>query len=143
VPDSLLSEEGVKTGPDEYTVMANISYHSLAIMENARREETRKKFLMVHDNLAREENVPLLQQVLLLRDRIATKLGYATWADYEIEPKMANNATTAREFLEKLKVGLQPKFDAEMNELRALKVKDPATPMQRSTSGTGAITATS
>jgi len=124
VPDSFLNEEGVKTGPDEYTVMANITYHSLAIMENARKEETRKKFLTVHDNLAREENVPLLQQVLVLRDRIAAKLGYASWADYEIEPKMAKTASTAREFLDKLKVGLQPKFDAEVNELRALKVKD-------------------
>src|SRR5437763_11138605 len=41
---------------------------------------------------------------------------------------MAKTATTARDFLEKLKVGLQPKFDAEVNELRALKVKETSDP---------------
>jgi len=124
VPDSFLSQEGVKTTNNEYTVMANITYHFMTVMENARKEETRKKLLVAHDKLAREENVPLLQKILELRDRIAGKLGYASWADYQIEPKMAKTASAAREFLEKLKTGLQGKFDAEVNELRALKVKE-------------------
>ena len=125
VPESFLNQEGIKTASDEYTVMANITYHFITVMENARREETREKLEVAHDNLAKEENIPLLKQILELRDRIARKLGYATWADYEIEPKMAKTASNAREFLEKLKVGLQPKFEAEVNELRALKVKAP------------------
>ena len=128
VPDSFLTQEGVKSGADEYTVMANITYHFVTVMENARRESTRKALETAHDNLARDANLPLLQQILVLRDRIATRLGYATWADYEIEPKMAKTATAAREFLQKLKLGLQPKFDAEVNELRALKVKETGDP---------------
>ena len=104
VPESFLAQ--VKTGDDEYTVMANITWHYLSVMDNAKREETRKKLLTEHDNLARAENIPLLEKILPLRDDIARKLGYKTWADYQIEVKMASNAATAIDFLEKLKTGL-------------------------------------
>lgn len=124
VPEGFMNQEGIKTGPDEYTVLANVTYHFVTVMENARREDTRKKLEIAHDTLAADENVPLLKQILELRDRIAAALGYGSWADYEIEPKMAKTARTAQEFLEKLKTGLQPKFDAEVGELRALKAKD-------------------
>ena len=122
VPESFL--EQVKTSPDEYTVMANITWHYLSVMDNAKREDTRRKLLVEHDNLARAGNIPLLEKVLPLRDDIAKKLGYKTWADYQIEVKMATNAASAIEFLEKLKGGLQPKFDAELAEFRRIKVKE-------------------
>ena len=122
VPESFLAQ--IKTGDDEYTVMANITWHYLSVMDNAKREETRKKLLVEHDNLARAENIPLLEKILPLRDDIARKLGYKTWADYQIEVKMAKNAATAIDFLEKLKTGLQPKFDAELAEFRRIKAKE-------------------
>ncbi|HYV26236.1 MAG TPA: hypothetical protein VFA77_01790, partial [Candidatus Eisenbacteria bacterium] len=52
VPESFL--EQVKTTNDEYTVMANVTWHYISVMDNARREETRQKLLKAHDNLARE-----------------------------------------------------------------------------------------
>ncbi|HLP78781.1 MAG TPA: M3 family metallopeptidase [Candidatus Paceibacterota bacterium] len=122
VPDSFL--EQTKTGDDEYTVMANVTWHYLAVMDNARREDTRKRFIVEHDTLAREENIPLLEKILGLRDTIAHKLGYASWADYATEVKMVKNAATAITFEEKLKTGLQPKFDAELEEYRKLKVAE-------------------
>ena len=124
VPENFLSQPGVKTGDDEYTVMANVTFHYITVLDNAKREATRQKLATIQNNLARAENVPLLQKILALRDTIAAKLGYASWADYVIEPKMAKNAATAREFLQKLKTGLQPKFAAEVEEYRALKVKE-------------------
>jgi thimet oligopeptidase len=122
VPESFLAQ--VKTGDDHYTVMANITWHYISVMENARREETRKQLLVAHDNLARAGNIPLLEKILPLRDDIAHKLGYKTWADYQTEIKMAKNAATVTAFLEKLKTGLQPKFDSELAEFRRLKVKE-------------------
>jgi thimet oligopeptidase len=121
-PESFLAQ--TKTGADEYTVMANITWHYMSVMDNARREETRKKLLIEHDNLARAANIPLLEKILPLRDDIARKLGYKTWADYQIEVKMAGTAASAIDFLEKLKTGLQPKFDAELAEFRRLKIKE-------------------
>ena len=117
VPESFLSQ--VKTGADEYTVMANITWHYISVMDNAKREETRKKLLVEHDNLARADNIPLLEKILPLRDDIARKLGYKSWADYQTEVKMAANAATVIDFLDKLKMGLQPKFDAELAAYRA------------------------
>jgi thimet oligopeptidase len=122
VPESFLAQ--TKTGADEYTVMANITWHYISVMDNARREETRKKLLIEHDNLARAANIPLVEKILPLRDDIARKLGYKTWADYQIEVKMAGTAASAIDFLEKLKTGLQPKFDAELAEFRRLKIKE-------------------
>jgi thimet oligopeptidase len=118
----------VKTGDDEFTVKANVTFHYTVVMENAKKEATRKKLMIIHDNLAREENVPLLQKVVELRDKIADKLGYTSWADFQIELKMAKKAETARKFCEDLKVGLQPKFDAEIEEFRKLKVRETGDP---------------
>ncbi len=104
--------------------MANITFHYLLVLENCKVEATRKKFQFEHDIMAVEKNIPLLKQILKLRNDIAHKLGYASWADFQIEPKMAKNAKTATDFLEKLKVGLQPKFDAEVGEYQKLKAKE-------------------
>ena len=128
VPESLLSQPGIKTGADEYTLLANVTFQYTLVMENAKREATRRKLCALRYNLAREQNVGLLQKILELRATIAQKLGYASWADYQIEPKMAKNAATARTFLEKLKDGLQPKFAAELKEFQALKARDTSDP---------------
>ena len=129
VPQSFL--ERIKTGEDQYTVMANITWHYLMVLDNATREATRKRLLCEHDNLARAENIPLLEKILPLRDDVAHKLGYKTWADYETEVKMVKNAAAAMDFLEKLKTGLQPKFEAELAEFRALKAKETGDPNAR------------
>jgi thimet oligopeptidase len=126
LPESFLQQ--IKTGDDQYTVMANVTTACLRVMDNAKREETRKKLLLEHDNLARNENIPLLETILPLRDDIAQKLGYKTWADYQTEVKMVKDAATAIDFLEKLKTGLQPKFDAELAEFRQLKIKETGDP---------------
>jgi thimet oligopeptidase len=124
VPASYLDAEGVKTGDDEYTVQANVTYHFLVVMQNAKREETRKELKIARYSLAKDTNADLLQQIVLLRDDIGRKLGYATWADYKTEPKMAKTGQAAIDFVRDLKDGLQPKFEAELEEFRKLKVRD-------------------
>ena len=121
-PDDFLAQ--TKTGEDEYTVKVNVTWHYIAVMENARREDVRKRLLVERDNLARSNNIPLLEKILPLRDDIARKLGYRNWADYVTEIRMAKSGATALEFLEKLKTGLEPKYDAELQEFRQLKIKD-------------------
>jgi thimet oligopeptidase len=128
VPEDFLSQQGIKTGPDEYTLKANITFHYLMVEDNASLEDTRKRMMTAQCNLARETNIPLLKKILVLRDEIATKLGYANYADYATEVRMVKNGTTAIDFLEKLKTGLQPKYDAELEEFRQLKVKETGDP---------------
>jgi len=126
VPESFLAQ--IKAGTNDYTVMANITWHYLTVMDNAKREDTRKRLQAEHDNLARAENIPLLEKILPLRDDIAHKLGYKSWADYEIEVKMARTAAEAIDFLGRLRAGLQPKFDAELAEFRRIKAKETGDP---------------
>ena len=128
VPEDFLAQEGIKTGDDEYTVKANITFHYIMIEDNAKREETRKRMLTAQYSLAREENIPLLKKILVHRDEVAHLLGYANYADFATEVRMVKNADTAITFLENLKQGLQPKFDAEMEEFRQMKMKDTGDP---------------
>jgi thimet oligopeptidase len=128
VPEDFLEQKGVKNDDGTCAVMANITWHYITVMENAKNEETRLKMQTARDQLAREKNIPLLQQVLVIRDTIAKKLGYKTWADFVIEIKMAKTAAQATDFLERLRTGLQPKFDSETAEFRALKIKETGDP---------------
>jgi thimet oligopeptidase len=122
VPDSLLQQ--IKTGDNEYTVMANVTFQFQTVMENAKKESTRKLLKTERFNLARTENVPLLEKILVPRSDIAQRLGYKTWADYITEVRMAKNGETALNFLQDLKTGLQPKFDAEIAQFQKMKARD-------------------
>ncbi len=124
VPEDFLEQKGVRNADGTCTVMANVTWHYITVMENASNEQTRLKMETARDSLARETNIPLLQQILVVRDDIARKLGYNSWADYVIEIKMAKTAARATDFLQRLKTGLQPKFDAEIAQFRAMKARD-------------------
>lgn len=128
LPDSFLDQPGIKTGPDEYTIRVNVTWQYLMVMENARREEVRRLVETERYRLARETNAELLGRILALRDRIAKALGYAHWADYQIETKMAKTATRALQFLQETSAALQPKFDQEKATFQALKARDTGDP---------------
>ena len=138
VPESFLASPGVKTGDDAYTVKANVTWQYVAVMENAKNTEVRKRLYIIHDTMAKEKNVAVLNQMLALRNKIALRLGYKSWADYQTEIKMAKSAAGAEKYINDLIAGTQPKFDAEIEELRKLKVaetKDPKARIERWDSG--------
>ncbi|PIE05780.1 MAG: oligopeptidase A, partial [Sorangium cellulosum] len=54
------------------------------------------------DNRASEKNLKILERVLVLRNEKAKLLGYKTWAQYAIEPRMAKTPQTVRDFLDRL-----------------------------------------
>ena len=89
--------------------------------ENARSEATRKKLYVIHDSLAKDTNVSVLNQMLALRNKIALRLGYKSWDDYQTEIKMAKTGAGAKSYIDKLIVGIQPKFDAEISEMQKIK----------------------
>ena len=123
-PESLLTAPGVKTGDDEYSVQINVTWQYIAVMEHAKSESVRRRVLAEQHSLAKTENAPLVEKLLMLRHQIATKLGYKNWADFQLEVKMAKNARTAIEFEQKLRDGLQPKMESELAEFRKLKVAE-------------------
>jgi thimet oligopeptidase len=128
VPATILDSPGVKTGDDSYTILANVTFQYNTVEETANKEETRKHLDQVRLNLARDKNVPVLNDILTHRNRIAVKLGYKSWDDFQTEIKMAKSGAAAKTFINDLIAGIQPKFDAEVAELRKLKAaqtKDP------------------
>lgn len=66
------------------------------------------------ENRAASENLPLLDKLIRLREEKAHLLGYATWADYVIEPRMANDAKTVRDFLETVRDAIREPAEAEL-----------------------------
>src|SRR6266403_2812346 len=128
LPDSFFASPGIRTGDDAYTVMANVTWQFNTVEENAKSEATRKQLYLVRETLAKDKNVSVLNQMLALRNKIALRLGYKSWADFQTEIKMAKNAAGAEKYINDLITGTTPKFDAEVDELRKLKIaetKDP------------------
>ncbi len=124
VPESFFASPGVKTGDDTYTVMANVTWQFIAVEENAKSEATRKKLYVIHDSLAKDTNVSVLNQMVLLRNKIALRLGYKSWDDYQTETRMAKTGAGAKSYIGNLVAGIQPKFDAEVSTLQKMKAAD-------------------
>ena len=124
VPESFLASPGVKTGDDSYTVLANVTWHYTTVEENAKNEATRKKLYITRNSLAKDTNVSVLNQMLDLRNKIALRLGYKSWDDYQTEIKMAKSGAGAKRYIDDLISGIQPKFDAEVAEFQKMKAAD-------------------
>ena len=54
-------------------------------------------------NRGGDRNVKLLETLIRLRDEKAKLLGYKTWADYAIEPRMAKTPENVKKFLTRVK----------------------------------------
>src|SRR5947207_4000676 len=102
VPESFLESPGIKTGDDAYTVMANVTWQFVAVEENAKSETTRKKLYAIHDSLAKETNVSVLNQMVILRNKIVLRLGYKSWDDYQTETRMAKTGAGAKLYIDNL-----------------------------------------
>ena len=124
VPEDFLSKPGIKTGDDAYTVLANVTWQFVTVEENAKSEATRKKLYVVHDSLAKDTNVPVLNQMLDLRNKIALRLGYKSWDDYQTETRMAKTGAGAKSYINNLIIGTLPKFSAEVAEMQKMKADD-------------------
>src|SRR5437667_4999096 len=124
MPEDFLSKPGIKTGDDAYTVLANVTWQFVAVEENAKSEATRKKLYIARETLAKEKNVPLLNQMLTLRNKIALRLGYKSWDDFQTEPRMAKTGAAAQKYIDDLVAGIEPKFAAELSELQKMKQLD-------------------
>src|SRR6266852_9844711 len=111
--------------------MANVTWQFITVEENAKSEATRKKLYVVHDSLAKDTNVSVLNQMLVLRNKIALGLGYKSWDDYQTEIRMAKTGAGAKSYIDDLITGIQPKFDAEVSTLQKMKAADANDPNAR------------
>src|SRR6184192_2336820 len=124
LPDSFFASPRIKTGDDTCTVMANVTWQFNTVEENAKSEATRKQLYVIRETLAKDVNVSVLNQMLALRNKIALRLGYKSWDDFQTEVKMAKTGANAEKYINDLVAGIQPKFDSEVAEFQKMKTED-------------------
>src|SRR5256886_6735738 len=124
LPDSFFASPGIRTGDDVYTVMPNVTWQFNTVEENAKSEATRKQLYVIRETLAKEANVPVLNQMLALRNKISLRRGYKSWDDFQTDITLAKTGANAEKYINDLTSGIQPKFDSDVAELQKLKAAD-------------------
>jgi thimet oligopeptidase len=93
-------------------------------MNNAKDPEARRKLEFLYNNRARDENLPLLEEVLRLRKRAARLLGYPTHAHYVLEERMAKDPRKVAAFISRLESRLKVLAREELKTLKELKAAE-------------------
>jgi thimet oligopeptidase len=88
-------------------------------MEECRVEETRKRLSRAFENRAYPVNEGVLKQVIAKRDELAHELGYASYADLDLEDQMTKRPQVALNFLDELLKRSGPKEAAEFKAMTA------------------------
>lgn len=78
------------------------------IARYASNRELRRRSAMAFVNRGRPANVAVLDSLLHTREAVARLLGYADWAAYQAETRMAGSADTIRAFLARVHGALAP-----------------------------------
>lgn len=121
-----LSEEFIATsraaaeakGLDGYWVTYNYP-NQRYLMANCRVRATRQGFHRMFVDIASGPNLPVAQQLLALRRRMAGLLGYRDYSDYALELRMAKDGATAADFVTSLTELYHPAAEVEHQELVA------------------------
>ncbi len=92
----------------------------IPFMQQATDRELRRRLQHKSWNRAVNANLPLLAEARALRGQIAQLLGHPTWADYQMEVKMAREPAKVHDFYESIVPGLTKKGHRELEILTAL-----------------------
>lgn len=105
---------------DGYTVPVNEStYDEFLTTETS--GAARKRFVAAYGNRGGAANVQRLQQAVKVRDQLAHLLGFASWAAYQLDAKMAKTPDRVESLLNTVSSKLLPKADQEVSALATLK----------------------
>lgn len=111
-----------KTGETKYKV--TFKYPDIfPVLKTAKNPETRKIAFNADQNKVKE-NESLFVETLKLRNDLATLLNYSTYANYNLDIKMAKKQEKVLEFLNDLKDKLKPLAIKEIENLKQLKEKE-------------------
>lgn len=86
-------------------------------MKYAESSELRKQLSLKYLNRAADSNLDVLDTLIIKRQRMATLLGYRSFADYQTEPRMVKSAENAWAFEKSLKENVTPKAIIDKKEL--------------------------
>ncbi|MBV8802163.1 MAG: Zn-dependent oligopeptidase [Gammaproteobacteria bacterium] len=115
IPKEWLTEHEVKDHPGLYEIKLNKSDYD-KIMDYAKNREVRKTIYLAFNSQAKEKNIPLLKEIIMLRQQFASKLGFHSHADLMSPIRMAKNSKNIRRFLDEMK-GLKPLFQTRLEKI--------------------------
>ena len=108
------------TGSSEGTYRVTVTYPDyVPLMEQCTNRDLRQKMQFKFMNRAADANLPLLNRAVQVRWEIARLLGYETFVDLTLEPKMADPESLAT-FYESVTPGLLALAQTELNVLTGL-----------------------
>ena len=121
LPDAYIDGLATEQRDGETRYRVSLDYPDLVpFMENAHDGALREELFRKNHNKAAQANLPLLEEAIGLRAEIASILGYASWADYQTEIRVARSPEIVLEFLADLEARVRPKAAADMARLRAI-----------------------
>ncbi len=120
LPDNF--KKSYATGEFKYSIpIANAT--SEPVMNNSRKEETRKAYFMKFNNRASETNLTVLDKLVKKRYELAQVMGYKTYAAYSLDSKMAKNPETVWAFINDLVERSKEKAKKDVELLKQAKKK--------------------
>ncbi len=130
--DALMVTEADMEGlPDDYqksrrqedgTYKIDLSYPSYsAFMKSSKSESARKALYVKYSNRAADKNLDVLKEMLVQRAELVRVLGYKTYAEYQLEERMAKETRNVWTFERDLAAKVREKAQRDYDELLALK----------------------
>ncbi len=127
LPEDYISR--LSPGTAEGTFRVSLDYPDYyPFMDQAHRADLRREMQFKFYNQAREQNLPILEEAIRLRHRIAGIFGLPSWAHYSMEEKMARQPEAVEQFYAGLIPPLTDKSRAELDDLQAAADGGPVEP---------------
>ena len=127
----LVTEEQMDGLPEDYkkahrqddgTYKIGLEYPSyVPFMKYSKSDEARKELANKYKNTAADKNLEVLKQIFIEREKLASVLGYKTFAEYRTENRMAKNPQNVWDFENSLKEKVRVKAERDYDELLYVK----------------------
>lgn len=127
----IVSHEEMEGLPEDYkssrkqedgTYKIDLTYPSyFPFMKYSKSSAARKKLAVKFRNIAADKNLDVLKDILTERKRLAKALGYSTFAEYQLENRMAKNPSRVWDFEKTLQEKVRKKSELDYNELLEVK----------------------
>ena len=99
LPKDVLDKLPVKQGANGTRIIPLHEKTVLApMMKLIQNEETRKQLDFAHSNINKDNNVPIIDKLVQLRQEEALILGYSSYSEMVLEGRMAKNPATVQNF---------------------------------------------
>ena len=119
LPDSYIERLQAEEEDGATSYRVSLDYPELhPFLDSAHDGELRRELFLKNHNKAADANIELLEEAISVRDEIARRLGYPSWAAYVLELRMAKSPDNVLDFLTDLEARLAPKLADDLALLR-------------------------